>query len=1529
MLTDIIKFATLGLGAGAIYGLCALGIVLIYRGSGVLNFAQGAVGMVGAYVFYLNRESGMPTPLAALFAIGVGALIGAITHLGVMRPLRNAPAVTRLIGTLAVFSFLYGFGQYRWGVNQARIVSAVLPSGSWEILPDIRIGTDRLVILAIGIVLTGVLTIVYRRTRFGLATAAVAENRRASAAVGVSPDVIATVNWVLGSVLAVCSAIMIVSIGTLQVESLTLLVFPALAAALLGGFKSYILTFVGGLLIGVLESEVAYAGVRWSIGDGWGKTVPFIVIIAVLMITGRALPMRGEATEEPPEIGDGEIQRRRLAIAVVVTLGMVWFWFSPTLLSAFEISMATALVVLSVVVVTGYAGQLSLAQMALAGMGAWIAARLVANWGVPFELALLAGVFGAIPIGLAVGLPALRTRGMNLAVVTLGLAIVVEAQILGDPKRTGGFVGTVVGAPSFLGIDMDTYAHPERYAVFCFVIFVLFALMVANLRRGRAGRRLVAVRANERAAASLGISVVHAKLYAFSIGAGLAACGGVLLAFRQPTVVFVPTFTAFQSIFVIVFAVIGGIGFLVGALIGGLNAPSGFLGTGLSTILDGPADSVADFIARNEVAQMVLGLTLVLILLQLPNGLATHPLPPPIKRAVERRRERKGTPPRVKQREPIPEPSPFTVMPRTVRIDGLTVRFGGVVAADSVTMVLRPGEVHGLIGPNGAGKTTAIDAVTGFVPLAEGTVRLDDDDITGWPAQRRARAGISRSFQSLELFETMTVRENLLAAGDRHDQSAFLTNLVRPGRDEYTPAALAAIHEFDLEPDLERRPQELSYGRRRLVAIARAVASGSSVLLLDEPAAGLDDTETAELGRLIVRLAKEWGIAVLLVEHNVSVVLDVSDQISVLNFGKVIANGTPAEIRNNPEVIAAYLGAEDVGGDAPTVDASALDDTLAVARVISEPIPVSATTASSNGSSTGARSTAGPQSALALVEAVDVSAGYGDLAAVRDLNLRVEAGEVVALLGPNGAGKTTTLLTLAGELRPMSGAVLWRGDGAFKPLHRRSRDGLGFVSEERSVFMQLDAADNLRLGAGGIDAAVDIFPELGDLLNRRAGLLSGGEQQMLTLARALAAEPTMLLADELSLGLAPLVVERLFAAVRRAADSGVGVLLVEQQVGRALEVADRVYVLRRGVVEFEGTPDDVRADRSRIQDAYLSAERADAGARAALMPSTAAPIEFAVDPLDPAHLLPNLVARRAVDAPDRTFLVDTERGSVTYAEFHEQVTRWAGVLAGLGVAAGDRVAVMLPTSITEHATWLACVWHRALQVPINTAYRGQMLAHVLADAGATIAIATPDYAALIDEVRDRTSVSTVVIVDGRPTSDHHRSADDLYADAPPAPDPTPATASDIAAVIYTSGTTGPSKGVLVPWGQLATGVSAFDDFGPGDVLYAPFAAYHLGGKLPLQLLAYWTGTFVFRDGFRTQCFWDDVRTHGCNRAWLFHAMANFVHQLPPRPDDLDNPLETVSGGPMLAAHRGLRAALRCPHADQLRIDRTRLADLHR
>ncbi len=201
-------------------------------------------------------------------------------------------------------------------------------------------------------------------------------------------------------------------------------------------------------------------------------------------------------------------------------------------------------------------------------MGAWCGARAIANWDIPFELAFIVGVLGAVPIGILVGLPALRTRGVNLAVATLGLALVIESLVFRNLDRTGGVTGTTIGSVRLFGIDFDTFAHPERYALLSLLLFVGCGVLVANLRRGRAGRRLVAVRSNERAATASGISVFRAKLYAFGLSAALAAVGGMLIGFRRPNVTFFPTFSIFESIFVVIYAVIGGIGFIVGALVG-------------------------------------------------------------------------------------------------------------------------------------------------------------------------------------------------------------------------------------------------------------------------------------------------------------------------------------------------------------------------------------------------------------------------------------------------------------------------------------------------------------------------------------------------------------------------------------------------------------------------------------------------------------------------------------------------------------------------------------------------------------------------------------------------------------------------------------------------------------------------------------------------------------------------------------------------------------------------------------------------
>ena len=591
MALDILKFAILGLGAGAIYGVTGLGIVLVYRGSGVVNFASGAIGMVCAFAFYKARESGTDTLVCWLYALGLAAVFGAVMHLAVMRPLRHASALTRLIATIAVFSILYAWQLGEEG-EIARLVPKLLSVDAVELLPDINIGKDRLILLAFGIVVTAVLTVVYRFTGFGRATTTVAESRRVTAAQGISPDVIATANWVLGSLLAAAGAILIVNIAGLQVIGLTLLIVPALAAALVGSFNSFVLTLVGGLAIGILQSEVAWLQTylteqRGEVVtlDGWAQTVPFLVIIIVLVVRRRALPLRGEAVDRPPAIGNGRVPPFAAAATLAIATLLVSFVLSTNLVEAATTSAALGVVLLSFVVVTGYAGQLSLAQMALAGIGAWICAALVANEGVPLELAIIAGIVGAIPVGILVGIPSLRTRGVNLAVATLGLALVIQAQVLGNAKRTGGFTGWQIGAPRLFGMDFDPLHHHERYALLSLGAFALMATVVANLRRGRAGRRLVAVRTNERAAVALGINVFGAKLYAFGLAAGIAAIGGILILLRRPTAVFIPGFSVFDSIFVVVYAVLGGIGFILGALIGGVLAPGGWYTSSIDELL--------------------------------------------------------------------------------------------------------------------------------------------------------------------------------------------------------------------------------------------------------------------------------------------------------------------------------------------------------------------------------------------------------------------------------------------------------------------------------------------------------------------------------------------------------------------------------------------------------------------------------------------------------------------------------------------------------------------------------------------------------------------------------------------------------------------------------------------------------------------------------------------------------------------------------------------------------------------------------
>jgi ABC-type branched-subunit amino acid transport system ATPase component/ABC-type branched-subunit amino acid transport system permease subunit len=874
--------------------------VLIYRGSGLVNFAQGAVGTLAAYIAFadLRNDRGWSVLPAIVVAVVGAAAVSLAFQALVLRALKRAAAIVRVIATIGLLGLLQAVVVKRYGTDN-QPVDAYLPDDvfTWG---GIRVQEERLYLVAITLVVTFGLWAWTRYTRTGLAISASAENERAVQTFGWSPDRLAGITWAVGGALGGLAAVLAAPLTGLSATTFTIVVTVAgLGAALLGGFTSFPLTLVGGLIIGVGEAlATKYSG---DIADFFGQDritglsrVPaFLVILLVVVVRGRGLPLRSHVAERLPKLGTGEISIRGVLLAGAVAFVVLFGVMDADWATATYISAASAIMILSIVVLTGYAGQISLAQWALAGIGALIAGQLV-RADVPIELAMLLGVLLTIPVGLLFAVPALRTRGVNLAVVTLAVGFIVSEVVFANPEWLGDPLdgGTRIGLVELFGIKVDAFNHPHAWAAVNLIAFVLLALLVANLRRSRTGRRLIAVRTNERAAASLGISVFGVKLYAFAVSAGLAAVAGILIGFRGQNIQY-GRFNIFESINSLGHAVIGGLGYVLGAIFGGPNAVGG-IGTRI----------VEDWIGLEDQWDLILGSLLVfLILIVHQNGIAD--LVTKDRRLWERLRLART--PAVRQ--PLPPADVEPVPGATLSITDLTVRFGAVVAVDGVSMQVEPGEVVGLIGPNGAGKTTLIDAVTGFVPASEGAIVFDGRPIDRLNATKRARLGLRRSFQSLELFDDVSVEENIRAGSDQlATRMSWVTDLFWPGRHALPPTAVAAVREFDLERHLDDVPDELPYGLRRLVGIARTVASGPSVVMLDEPAAGLDENESAELSQLIRRLAVERKMGVLLVEHDVNLVMSTCDRVVVIDFGRVIASGPPADIRDDQAVRDAYLG---------------------------------------------------------------------------------------------------------------------------------------------------------------------------------------------------------------------------------------------------------------------------------------------------------------------------------------------------------------------------------------------------------------------------------------------------------------------------------------------------------------------------------------------------------------------------------------------------------------------------------------------
>ena len=445
--------------------------------------------------------------------------------------------------------------------------------------------------------------------------------------------------------------------------------------------------------------------------------------------------------------------------------------------------------------------------------------------------------------------------------------------------------------------------------------------------------------------------------------------------------------------------------------------------------------------------------------------------------------------------------------------------------------------------------------ISGLQKPTRGKVRFNGRNVSHTPVHRRAKRGMGRTFQRLEAFGSLTVRDNVRVA---HDIHAGLLGLVRPARGDVD----GLLERVGISAYADERADSIPTGVARLLELARCLAGDPQLLLLDEPSSGQDESETETFGELLRDLASE-GRGILMVEHDMALVMSVCDEIHVLDFGEVIASGAPAEVRKDPRVQQAYLGYSD-------------DEWRARGRPRGHPGRPPA--GRGHGDDPG-----GAPMSVPILEVCDLHAAYGRIEVLRGVDLSVPKGAVLALLGPNGAGKSTLTRIISGQKKATSGDVHLGGVNVrdAKP-DELARVGLCTVPEGRSVFPNLTVEENLLLmsyagvaAPAVLDTAFSYFPRLHERRHQLAGTMSGGEQQMLAMSRALASDPALLILDELSMGLAPLIVDELYETVSQIAASGVSILCIEQFARTALRVADYAAVMSGGRVVATGEPAEI------------------------------------------------------------------------------------------------------------------------------------------------------------------------------------------------------------------------------------------------------------------------------------------------------------------------------------------------------------------
>jgi ABC-type branched-subunit amino acid transport system ATPase component/branched-subunit amino acid ABC-type transport system permease component len=933
--SEFLPFIVIGVTTGAVYGLAGVGLVLTYKTSGIFNFAYGAIAALAVFVFYfLHSQHGMPWPYAAALCIFVLSPIEGIGLELLARILEGATATLKVVATIGLLLVVVGVGTLWYGNADVNFPS-FLDTNTVRFL-GVNVGWDQITVIIVSLVATALLYYFFRVVRIGVAMRGVVDNPDLVSMTGTNPVAVRRWAWVIGTMFASMAGLLLAPSLSLNAEIIVLLVVQAFGAAAIGYFSSLPLTFAGGLVVGIAGAiATKYAAdVTWLSGLSAG--LPFVILFVVLIVTPRRMlaERRVTTTLALRRSWYAPTRMRLLAGAVVLTV----FAFVPTFvgvnLDTWSAALVYVMLFLSLGLLVKTSGQISLCHLAFAAVGAAAFGHLTGSYHVPWLAALaLAGLI-ALPVGALVAIPAIRLSGVFLALATYGFGILLEQMFYETGLMFGPTTGGIAAPrPNITILGWHLYTDKGFYYVLL-IFVVLTVIVIQAIHRGRMGRLLKGLSDSPVALETHGATVNVMKVLVFCISASMAAIAGALLAslYNYGIGTSYSSFSSLTMVAILVIVVMGDpwyaimAAILYGVIPGYITV--GNINTYLTIIFGFSAATFALQMKRQPSVPLVVRNFVDRLGGRPPETvLSTDELDSYVTAAVASEMESARS-----DRERARRTPASALATSGLAVRGLEVRYGGVRAVDNVTLEARMGRITGLVGPNGAGKTTTFNACSGLLRPTAGSIFLHDRDVTSTGPAGRSRLGLGRTFQKAELFNSLTVRENVELGREASMAGANpLTQLAGSRRDRAVVkrAVDEALELTGIGPLSDLQAGLLPTGQRRLVELARTLAGPFDLLLLDEPSAGLDAGETIGFGNVLTGVVAERGAGILLVEHDMALVRQVCAHIYLLDFGRLVFEGTPEEMIHSDIVRAAYLGSEGATDDG--------DDALSLSEEVIEP----------------------------------------------------------------------------------------------------------------------------------------------------------------------------------------------------------------------------------------------------------------------------------------------------------------------------------------------------------------------------------------------------------------------------------------------------------------------------------------------------------------------------------------------------------------------------------------------------------------